>query len=292
MSIIAIVNEWVKSMKSNYRKVLFIIILLGLVGAYVGQKIYFTNHAAGGAGAVESGGEPLGSSLMPSNKNVNKETDIVQAEKKPPEEIFLMGNAADREKVHNWYVEQGYYEFDDKNQSYLAYDQTTLETLAAKGDLRAIDALAKSYMTEEYVRNNGLSSSRQQFWNAAIWGSTAAFVRLAIGYESGLLWAKTEEEKRSTSLEVLALYGAGELRGEKWLNRDGAGTFKKLQNITLSDAEQKFVTTRAHEIIDKLQQERQKQGLDNFDNSVPPEVEKFFNTLEEIDKKDAGLLNK
>lgn len=288
MSIIAIVNEWVKSMKSNYRKVLFVIFLLGVVGAYVGQKIYFTNPAFDARG--ESGDEPSGSSPMLTSKGLNKEMDIVQPEEKHQEEIFLMGNAAEREKVHKWYVEQGYYEFDDKNQSYLTYDQATLETLAAKGDLRAIDALAKLYMTEEYVRNNGLSPSRQQFWNAAMWGSTAAFVRLAIGHESGLLWAKTEEEKRSTSLEVLALYGAGELRGEKWLNRDGAGIFKKLQNITLSDAEQKFVTTRAHEIIDKLQQERHKLGLDDFDNSVPPEVEKFFNTLEDIDKKDAGLL--
>ncbi len=291
MPIIAIANEWIKCMKSNYRKILFAIILLGLAGAYVGQKMYFTNTSEG-EGVVERGDKPSGSSLMPSNKGFNKEMDIVQSEKKPQEEIFLMGNAAEREKVHKWYVEQGYYDFDDKNQSYLSYDQATLEALATKGDLRAIDALAMLYRTEEFVRNNGLAPSRQQFWNAAIWGSTFAFVRLAIGQQSGLLWAKTEEEKRSISLEVLALYGAGELRGEKWFNRDGAGTFKKVQNITLSDAEEKFVTSRAHEIIDNLQQERHKLGLDDFDNSVPPEVEKFFNTLEEIDKKDADLLNK
>ena len=276
-------------MKSNYRKVLFVILLMGLAGAYVGQKIYLTNYASGVSSIVESGNEPSGSQLMANSKSRNKEANIVKLEKKPQEKIFLMGNAAEREKVHKWYVEQGYYEFDDKNQSYRSYDQATLETLAAKGDLRAIDALAELYRTEEFVRNNGLAPSRQQFWNAAVWGSTVAFVRLAIGHESGLLWAKTEEEKRSISLEVLALYGAGELRGEKWFNRDGAATFKKVQNITLSDAEQKLVTARANQIIADLQQERRKLGLDDFDNSVPPEVEKFFNTLEENDKKDASM---
>ncbi len=275
-------------MKSNNRKILFALILIGLAGAYVGQKIYFTN-ASDGRGVVERGDESSGSTLMANSKSLNKEADVVKPEKKPQEEIFLMGNAAEREKVHKWYVEQGYYEFDDKNQSYRSYDQATLETLGAKGDLRAIDALAELYRTEEFVRNNGLAPSRQQFWNAAVWGSTVAFVRLAIGHESGLLWAKTEEEKRSISLEVLALYGAGELRGEKWFNRDGAATFKKVQNITLSDAEQKLVTARANQIIADLQQERRKLGLDDFDNSVPPEVEKFFSTLDEIDKKDASM---
>lgn len=275
-------------MKSNYRKVLFVILLIGIAGAYVGQKMYFTNGSEG-KGLVERVDESFGSTLMVNSKSLIKEADVVKPEKKPQEEIFLMGNAAEREKVHKWYVEQGYYEFDDKNQSYRSYDQATLEALAAKGDLRAIDALAELYRTEEFVRNNGLAPSRQQFWNAAVWGSTVAFVRLAIGHESGLLWAKTEEEKRSISLEVLALYGAGELRGEKWLNRDGAATFKRVQNITLSDAEQKLVTARANQIIADLQQERRKLGLDDFDNSVPPEVEKFFNTLEENDKKDASM---
>ena len=99
MPIIAIANDWIKCMKSNYRKVLFAILLLGLAGAYVGQKMYFTN-ASEGEGVVESGDEPSGSSLTPNSKGLNKETDIVKPEKKPQEEIFLMGNAAEREKVH------------------------------------------------------------------------------------------------------------------------------------------------------------------------------------------------
>ncbi|MFO1389712.1 hypothetical protein [Cellvibrio sp.] len=276
-------------MINNIRKILFALILLGLAGAYVGQKIYFTNYASE---EKEGGGdrEPLRASLMPSNKSLNEKADIVQHEKKPEEEIFLMGNAAEREKVHKWYIEQGYYDFDDQNQSYRSYDQATLETLAAKGDLRAIDALAKLYMTEEFVRENGLASSTQQFRNAAIWGSTFAFVRLATRYESEVyMFSKTPEEKRYAALEVLALYSAGELRGEKWMNRDSARTFKKLQGITLNETEQKFVAERANQIITDLQQERRRLGLGDFDNSVPPEVERFFNTLEEIDKKDASM---
>lgn len=280
-------------MKGNYRKALVLIVLFGLLGTYAGYKIYFAdNISASKFDVVDRKDESRASTPMSITRTQNASLPSPESKNKPQEEIFLMGNAAEREKVHKWYVEQGYYELDDKNQSYSNYDQVTLESLAIKGDLRAIDALAKLYMTEEFVRNNGLAPSKQQFWNAAIWGSTVAFVRLAIGHESDLLWAKTEEEKRSTSLEVLALYDAGELRGERWLNRDGAGVFKKLQSITLSDAEQKFVTARAHEIIDQLQQERHKLGLNDFDNSVPPEVEKFYKVLDGADKKDAELKDK
>lgn len=271
-------------MRINYRNLSLVVLMFGFV-----VILFVYNHNMKRGGAVNfSNGVIVDqtSPLLPSGEysQTPKQSIKSSVEQKPQEEIFVMGNAAERAKVLKWYVDQGYYGLDDKNQLYVSYDQQTLEKLAASGDLRAMDALAKIFANQ--ATPEGFEAAKQQYWNSAIWGSTFAFVNLGIDNEVRVFgWAKTEEQKRAAALEVLSLYRVGELRGEKWLNGDAISSFKHLQNIMLSASEEKFINDRAQQIYDNLQAERHRLGLGDFNNSVPAEVENFYKRDEQQGKE-------
>lgn len=195
----------------------------------------------------------------------------------------LMGNAAAVAEVEGWFAKHGNYAFNDGNAAYKSYNKETLEKLASTGDLRAIHALALLYEKPPYIGEYGAEGYIAQYSRAATYGSTAALTDLAIAHEVRFYdYERDNSVKKIAAIEVLALYGVSELRGDSWANINDGELFRERltrDNIFLGKSDQDLIAQRSKQIYDQLQQERTALGLGEFDNSTPDSVKQFYNRL-------------
>jgi|GEM_PF-3498607 len=198
---------------------------------------------------------------------------------KVPAEIQRMaGTPAEAAEVNDWFRAHGRYSTDD---DYSGYNQSTLETLADGGDIQAMHALSRMYLDSEHIIDEryGFDGANKQLSNAAVHGSTQAFTELAIFKEAQFYSGEKDlAAKRAAGLEIMSLYRAQELRGDRWASLSQGFEFNK--KLAPTAEESRAIDARAKEIIDDLQNRRQELGLGNFDNSIPDVVSRFFANVE------------
>lgn len=208
----------------------------------------------------------------------------------PPikEYTTLFGNPVQAAEVGDWFASRGSYNFSDKNLTYKSYDKLTLEQLAAEGNMRAMHALADFYLDPKNIEYGGFDPAIEQFWNAAIYGSTGALENLALIHKIKIYEATNlVDDKKTAAIEVLALYKAASLRGDRWSELSDVPTFLQLENIHLLPDDQNKIELRAQEIYSDIESKRNAKGLGGFDNSIPDSVKNLFEKIEKIDRMKA-----
>lgn len=204
----------------------------------------------------------------------------------PPvkEYTTLFGNPVEAAEVADWFASRGNYDFSDKNLTYKSYDKLTLEKLAAEGNIRAMHALADFYLDPENIEYGGFDPAIEQYWNAAVYGSTDALGNLAHIHKIKVYEATNSiDGKKDAAIEFLALYKTASLRGDRWAELNDVPTFLKMANIHLLPDDQDKIEGRAKEIYNDLESKRNAKGLGSFDNSIPDSVKNLFDKIEKID---------
>jgi hypothetical protein len=195
-----------------------------------------------------------------------------------PQVTTVAGTPAEAEVLRRWQESRGTF-LDEVLDEYSDYDISTLQQLADTGDLKAMASLIKKYVSPEYVDKYGLVYSMPLMKLAAAYGSTDAFEQYATAYNALNGYDVAPAVKRATVLEVLAWQNAAALRGDILPNHL-AGSDIKRENIELSEQDIAAIRQRSQQIYDEAQEQRRQLGLGDFDNSVPPEVKKFFGYLD------------
>lgn len=194
------------------------------------------------------------------------------------EVVTIAGNPAQVAVVKSWMEARGHYGPDnDSLNEYKAYDLETLERLAEAGDLKAMSTLSWLYLSaEQLVHPDSLIKYERILHKAALYGSTAALGNLSIyaaKQEPG-----TRVVKHENLLEAFAWAHVGALRGDMYAS-ENAMSDARIHNFEFTDVTIAQIKNRAHEIYNKLEQERIEMGLGKFDNSRPPEVDNLFKNL-------------
>lgn len=188
----------------------------------------------------------------------------------------LAGTPSEAEVVRKWEESRG--RFDEESlKDYAGYDLDTLKSLAENGDVKAMIALARLYVSEQYAGEYGVKYSMPLLKVAAIHGSSYAMELYAIQYEAEYFVNGTSD--RNVLLETLSWNNAAALRGDVYPNNSATLDLRR-KNIQLNAEEIQSVRNRSEEIYQQLLSERRSMGLGDFDNSVPVEVQKYFAYLE------------
>ena len=179
-------------------------------------------------------------------------------------------------ELKEWEASRGYSHADE----YRAYSEAILEDLAKNGDTRALSALA----TLRY-RTHGFDGAAPLYSKAAMLGDTSALERLgSIEEISHYSNAKSEDEKYLSMLRTLAWYKVARLRGDRLPELFMGDAFITNNNIHLTEVDNQQIAEMADKIYRKMQDERNNQGLGEFDNSVPDIVKRYFDILERDNK--------
>lgn len=239
---------------------------------------------------VSNSTTPLDSAQKHANQQAafDKKTPVANINNQPANSVSvvlkyetLLGTPAEAAVVKNWFTERGYSSWSGNPNEYSSYNEETLKKLADGGDIRAMDALGKLYLDTAHAADYGLNAAIPLYTKAAIYGSTDALQSLGVSKEiRGYLRADTDEARKVEALEVLSIYNVSALRGDKFPNDTVAAAFISNNSIVLTEADQQKINERSLQIYNDLQQKRRDLGLGDFDNSVPPEVNKFFVQLE------------
>lgn len=178
----------------------------------------------------------------------------------------------------DWFRSRGDFAFAGDDE-YGSYDMNTLIQLSDAGDVHAMHALAKLYMSEEHGRQYGIKYAEPLYWKAAIYGSSNALTELAI-IEDSKRFGILDGDKRSYSIESLVYYKISEMRGDRFGYLSAGKPNLKNLGITVTEKENKYIEEKARDIYEKMVREREALGLRPFDNSVPDSVKKLFDRLE------------
>lgn len=193
-----------------------------------------------------------------------------------PEIKTLAGTSSEAEVVRKWEESRG--RFDEETlKDYAGYDLETLRSLVKSGDVKAMIALARLYVSEQYSAEYGVKYSMPLLKTAAIHGSSYALELYAIQYEAEHFVNGTHD--RAVLLESLSWSNAAALRGDIYPNNSATLELRR-RNIQLNTEEIQSVWRRSEEIYKQLLAERRAMGLGDFDDSVPVEVQKYFAYLE------------
>lgn len=185
-----------------------------------------------------------------------------------------MGDSVTAERIKAWFASRGNYSFygPEVYSEYQDYDVATLMKLDNNGDLRAMHVLAD--------RAETLQERKSILYKAAIYGSTEALARIAgIQDLERRDSARNYEEKKAALFDVLAYQKVAEIRGDWWPNIQMKDYYLKQYKIELTPQDYEVVGGIADEIFKDMQRQRRSLGLDDFDNSVPDEVIKFYEEM-------------
>lgn len=189
----------------------------------------------------------------------------------------LGGAPSERTKVQKWQESRGYFS-KVSLADYGTYDLETLKKLSNTGDLKAMMALAQFYLSDKYEGADRMQNYSIILKLAAAYGSTDALERLSNNYAS-----QQQDVNNILShedlIEVLSWMNVASLRGDLMPNVVAAQLYKEsIVHLTASDVTK--IRERSKIIYDELVQQRMALGLGDFDNSRPPEVDKFFGYLD------------
>jgi hypothetical protein len=159
---------------------------------------------------------------------------------------------------------------DSELDEYGRLSQNTLEELAKKGDLRAIQTLA----VHEAVLGNDERSV--ELWNwAAVHGSTEALMWLSYGYKGNYISNKADDD----ALNALSYMNAAAKRGDLLTKHVHIESFYKTNNFYPTEEQQSDIDSRSDAILKDLEDKRRVLGLPEFDNDPPPELKKIVDNL-------------
>lgn len=211
--------------------------------------------------------------------------------------------------VDDWFKRVGFSTEPERNYDQ-QYTDEQLRELVKKGDVIAIDVLAKRLRERNYtqfidelmrLRNSNdiegigkLLDNRSKegkteyeflLEKGIAYGSYNSISALASLYRPYFNNDDSPEERKYQSQRLkdyLSYVGLLELRGVKQLY--GAHTderillerYESLYGSELSKEESAEISRKAQELYDHFQNERHKLGLGNFDNELPDEVKKFL----------------
>ena len=211
--------------------------------------------------------------------------------------------------VDDWFKRVGFSTEPERNYDQ-QYTDEQLRELVKKGDVIAIDVLAKRLRERNYtqfidelmrLRNSNdiegigkLLDNRSKegkteyeflLEKGIAYGSYNSISALASLYRPYFNNDDSSEERKYQSQRLkdyLSYVGLLELRGVKQLY--GAHTderillerYESLYGSKLSKEESAEISRKAQELYDHFQNERHKLGLGNFDNELPDEVKKFL----------------
>lgn len=265
------------------RKDKLVIFFVGLclaIGVAVSYSIFTKNKgennlAISQKSTAESYAKPLAKEAAPKNPQETIKPDISKPLTINGQSYIALTNE-EVSTLRAWMDDRGYGAESDW-QVYEGYSKETLLQLAKNGDLKALDILS-SMATDKGDRKKAVF-----YINLGILhGSTAALERLTIYTAPNSTNDATEEQRRPSALETLAVTQVLAMRGDRHLARSDHENFiksyKRLYNVDLilTPTEETFVSNRAQEIYDAYQSVRREMGLGDFDNSEPSGVKKFF----------------
>jgi len=214
------------------------------------------------------------------SQTTNNSTPVVNAASPLDEEIQV---PLESEELMRWRLERGY---PDESNSYDSYDEATLNALAETGDVRAIHKLAELYGSRGELSDADREVVASLHREAALYGSTFAFLYLGIQQESAYTNLPQDDPKRhATAIEILATYNVAALRGDKMPNIARGKYFVANNNIQLTEEDKQLIETRAQEIYNNLSKHRDALSLDEFDNYIPESVNQYFGEVETLQKK-------
>lgn len=215
---------------------------------------------------------PVNATSSRGPNNSAQEQSLVVEEKPRRNSSGIEGTPAEAEVVRNWQQERGYLGRDrQKLEEYKGFDISTLKIMIDSGDLLAQSALIRRSIGEMKTR---------EIYKALAMGSTEAVMMLGIEREVAYE-EKVEAGDESDALvnEVLAVYEMGALRGDRYNQIVLQNDFIKKHNIQLTEEDKKAIRQRGKELYDEIQQKRFELGLDEFENTVPSEVNNYYNNL-------------
>lgn len=268
-------------MKKKLTYVFFVVITLSCVYFYA-SSIYESNSLLGTSSELGSVVDDVdtynvgvsGQSIVPIPEKADSLAEKIAPSS--PEIKTLAGTPSEAEVVRKWEESRG--RFDEESlKDYAGYDLDTLRSLVANGDVKAMIALARLYISEQYAGEYGVKYSMPLLKVAAIHGSSYAMELYAIQYEAEHFVNGTSD--RNVLLETLSWNNAAALRGDVYPNNSATLDLRR-KNIQLSANEIQSIRNRSEEIYQQLLSERKNMGLGDFDNSVPVEVQKYFAYLE------------
>lgn len=267
--------------KKSYFYIFFLVAVFGFVYFFVFPVNEDSLFSSTESEAVDSAsheerflGEVSRSSLISPQEATPSHTDKTAV---PSLEIrTIAGTPAEAEIVRRWEASRGRFDEETLN-DYAGYDLETLNSLAKSGDVKAMIALARLYVSEQYSAEYGVKYSMPLLKTAAIHGSSYAMELYAIQYEAEHFVNGTND--RAALLESLSWSNAAALRGDIYPNNSATLELRR-KNIQLNTEEIQSVWKRSEEIYQQLLTERMAMGLGGFDDSVPAEVQKYFAYLE------------
>lgn len=183
-------------------------------------------------------------------------------------------------QIEAWFASHGNFMFERERGQYASYSMETLKQLSDSGDIRALHELTKLYLNKENSLTYGFDAAVPLYWKAAAYGSTNALIELGIitdaKYRFGVYPAA---EKQQANLEVLSLYEAAAMRGDKWGELVYEKSMISSSGLDLTESDKEFINKRSQEIYNQIQQNRYEMGLGQFDNSVPDVISHFFKEI-------------
>lgn len=268
-----------------------LVLSLLLISCCIGMFWFFLEHTDQAKLAESESGEGLALAQTTSSDSTSPYAASVALPlvKKNGDALRgFMGTPAETAEVKKWFAQHGEL-FSEEDLEYQSYDESTLRQLGNDGDIRALHRLAKMCVDKDHYMLEGYGGAvaEEYLWRAAVLGSSKALADLALMHDARVFGTPgiSATEKRLAVIEVLARYDAASYRGNRYPNINDASVFKETYQINLSTEEQLKVNNRAQEIYDSLSKRRSELGLDEFDNSVPDSVEKFFEVQESIFKE-------
>jgi len=215
----------------------------------------------------------LAANSAPSHLPDNKVQDQPQTKEENPrwDSGGIAGTPAEEEVVRRWEQERGYLLKDrQKNEEYKSYDIPALQIMVDSGDVLA---------QAEIVRRAYGEARTREIYKALAMGSTSAVMSLGVQLEVSYEDARTDDARQNLVKELFAVYEMGALRGDRYNQIVLQNEFIKKHNIQLTEEDKKAIKQRGKELYNEIQQQRFELGLDEFDNSVPPEVSNYYNNL-------------
>lgn len=213
------------------------VISIVCLGYVVLSGIYPGGHANQDAsvtdGSKEYEGEHQGEVVTNAFVSARKDVDLAATKKSPSaqEVRTLAGTPSEAEVVRKWEESRG--RFDEESlKDYAGYDLDTLRSLVKNGDVKAMIALARSYVSEQYASEYGVKYSMPLLKMAAAHGSSYAMELYAIQYEAEHFVNGTND--RNALLEVLSWNNAAALRGDVYPNNSTTLNLRR-KNIYVTD---------------------------------------------------------
>ncbi|WP_111642334.1 hypothetical protein [Marinimicrobium alkaliphilum] len=178
-----------------------------------------------------------------------------------------------------WYEERGRL---SPYSEYRTYSPDVLRTLAAQGDIYALQLVARHAM-----RGNDREQARAYLAEAAARGSTHAIERLARDHFVMMLRARRSEDleqARVHAIETLAWYETAYQRGDLNARTRIDGLRRDFESIDLPDDAWEEAEALAQDHYNDLAQQRTQLGYPVFDDNPHPVLQKYYELYQQRDQ--------